>query len=194
MLKGRKQSILFLQAILVLSIVITACGKNDGIRTAGGGSYPVNPGGYDPYLPQDPGLSPFPNNPGGGGGFYPPTTGGGYGGGGWGGPGTFQPYFPSGYGTGFYPWMPIYGYYQQNVSLQPAFVVLWTGWENYACANQIPVYDFTAFWYNYCPQVMSTQLYQYFNQNFYPWMTPRTVLYTSVNPQVFWQNYIGRPY
>lgn len=173
--------------------MLVACGKNDGIRRAGGGVYPVNPGGYDPYLPQDP----FPNNPGGGTGFYPPSGSPGYGGpgGGFGGGGgTFQPYSPSGFGSGFYPWMPIYGYYQQNVALQPAFIVLWNGWQNYACANQIPVYDFTAFWYSYCPQVMSSQLYQYFSQAFYPWMTPRTVLYTTVNPQQFWQNYIGRPY
>jgi len=168
---------------------LSACEKNDGIRTAGGGYLPPAPIGNNPYPSPGTGpiSNPFPNNPPGG-GFSPPY------GGNFGGGGTFQPSFPSGFGTGFYPWMPIYGYYQQNVVLRPVFISLWNGWQSYAVSQQLPVYDFTSFWYNYCPQVMSPQVYQYFSNNFYPWMTPSSVFYTSTNPQLFWQNYIGRPY
>jgi len=183
MCSGYHKLKVFSLGLLGLLFIVTGCGKNDGIRTAGGYYSPQSPSVNPPGGGGFPGpitSNPFPSNPSFNGGF--------------GGGGTFQPYLPSGFGNGFYPWMPIYGYYQQNVNLRPVFVALWNGWQNYACANHVSVYDFTAFWYNYCPQVMSQPLYQYFSSQFYPWMTPSAVFYTSVNPQIFWQNYSGRPY
>jgi len=161
-------------AIVVLVGVFSGCAKNDGIRVGGPGLGPVTPGPSAPMLPPS---NPAPSYP------YPA-----YGG------GNFQPYFPMNYGPRFYPWAPIYNFYQQYVFLQPVFVVLWSGWQNFALVNQIPVYDFTQFWYNYCPQTMSPVLYQYFSNTFYPWMTPTTVFAPSYSPQVFWQNYSGIPY
>ena len=171
--------------ILAITFLLMSCGKNDGIRTAGGGLYPQGPS-----MPALPPASPGNYYPGYGGGY-----GGGYGPGMGGyGAGNFQPGYYNPYGTQFYPWMPIYVYYQQVVYLQPSFIILWTGWQNFALVNQIPVYDFTQFWYNYCPQVMPTQLYNHFANTFYPWMTPSTVFYPSYSPQTFWQNYSGLPY
>lgn len=174
----------FITAVVVFQLV--GCGKNEAIRTAGGplpspgvptngGPYPSNP--YGPYSPMTPPAAPF----------YP------YGGGGFGN-GYFQPGMPMGYGPQFYPWMPIYVFYQQNVILQPIFITMWSGWQNYAYLNRIPVYDFTVFWYTYCPQVMSPQLYQYFGNQFYNWMTPTAYFSPSYSPQLFWQNYVGMPF
>lgn len=185
--------------LFFLVIFLAACGKNDSIRTSGGyyPSYPSYPGGGGTQLPN---YTPLPDNSGL---PYSPPMGNGPYAGGWpysGGAGgmvpggTFQPYAPTGYGSGFYPWMPIYGYYQQSAGLQPVFISLWNGWQDYACANQLSVYDFTQFWYSYCPQVMSSQLYRYFSNQFYPWMTPHTVFSSSMSPQVFWQNYLGRSF
>jgi len=170
--------------VIIVSFLglLVGCGKNDGIRTAGGGFYPTP----NPYGPSNgPVLPPSaPNYP------YPPYGGGyPYGGGGY-----FQPSFPMGYGNQFYPWMPIYVFYQQTVVLQPVFINIWTGWQNYAYLNRLPVYDFTSFWYQYCPQVMSPQLYLYFSDSFYPWMTPTTYFSPQYTPQVFWQNYSGTPF
>lgn len=164
------------RTILILSLLLLPqCGKNDGIRTSG-----IYPGGYpsgsSPMTPP-----PAPNYPYGGGYSY-------------GGSGYFQPGYPAAYGPQFYPWMPIYVFYQQTVVLQPVFITLWTGWQNYAYMNSIPLYDFTTFWYNYCPQAMSPQLYSYFSTNFYPWITPVTYFSPQYTPQVFWQNYSGVPF
>lgn len=166
--------------VVAVGFFLLSCGKNDSIRTAGGGYYPSGPS--QPVLPP-----PGPTEP-----YYPAPSYGGYPG--YPGGGMFQPGFSQPYGPRFYPWMPIYVYYQQVVYLQPVFITLWTGWQNFAVANQIPVYDFTQFWYNYCPQVMPTQLYTYFSNNFYPWMTPTTAFYPYYSPQTFWQNYSGIPY
>lgn len=174
--------------VAIVLVVISGCGKNDGFRTSApigspSPSYPSNPfspsGGSSPY---------YPGSYGGG------NPGGGYYGGGYPGGGYFQPSYPSGYGQGFYPWAPIYGYYQQSVALQPVFVVLWNGWQNYCNQNQVSLNDFTTFWYVYSPQVISPQLYNYFGNTFYPWMTPSTTFSPSYTPQVFWQNYSGLPY
>jgi hypothetical protein len=173
--------------VAIVLLVVSGCGKNDGFRTSApiyspSPSYPSNPfgpsGGSSPYYPGGSG----PGNPGGG--YY----GGGYPG------GYFQPSYPSSFGQGFYPWAPIYGYYQQSVALQPVFVVLWNGWQNYCNQNQVSLNDFTTFWYVYSPQVISPQLYNYFGNTFYPWMTPTTSFSPAYNPQVFWQNYSGVPY
>ncbi|NBT58549.1 hypothetical protein EBT16_07170 [bacterium] len=83
--------------------LLLSCGKNDGIRTAGGPYYPAGPS--QPVLPPLSPTSPYPSYPGG----YGPGGGGGYGG------GFFQPSFSQPYGPQFYPWMPIYVYYQQVV-------------------------------------------------------------------------------
>jgi len=159
--------------ILLVLEFTSSCGKNDGFRVAGPGVGPALPGPSMPMLP--------PSNPA----PYPYPS---YGNGG------FQPYYPSSYGPRFYPWAPIYNFYQQNIYLQPVFVVLWSGWQNYALVNRVPVYDFTQFWYSYCPQVMSPGLYQYFSTTFYPWMTPTQVFSPAYTPQVFWQNYTGIPF
>ncbi|MFM8270569.1 MAG: hypothetical protein ACKN9V_10305, partial [Pseudomonadota bacterium] len=98
----------------ILILLLVSCGKNEGIRTVGGGLYPQGPatpvGGPNPSYPN------FPGGYGGGGGF--------------------QPGYANPYGPRFYPWMPIYVYYQQVVYLQPVFVNLWSGWQNFAYANQ----------------------------------------------------------
>ncbi|NBX91829.1 MAG: hypothetical protein EB078_08440 [Proteobacteria bacterium] len=168
------------KTIIALSLLfLVGCGKNDPITTAG----------RYPYGPSVPAPSPtYPGFPGGygGGGGYPGT---GYPGGGY-----FQPNYPASYGPGFYPWAPIYGFYQQNVVLQPVFVVLWSGWQNYCNQYRVPIYDFTTFWYNYSPQVMSPQLYGYFANQFYPWMNPYATFSPYSAPEVFWQNYSGIPY
>lgn len=171
----------FITAVIAFQLV--GCGKNEAIRTAGG-PFPA-PGAPTMGGPYGPGPMSPPPAP-----FYP------YGGGGGGfGNGNFYPgAMPMGYGPQFYPWMPIYVFYQQNVILQPVFITMWSGWQNYAYLNRIPVYDFTLFWYSYCPQVMSPQLYQYFGNQFYPWMTPTTYFSPTYSPQVFWQNYLGMPF
>ncbi|NBX83468.1 hypothetical protein EBQ90_10360 [bacterium] len=170
-------------SLILVSIVLASCGKNDGIRTAGvGGPYPSPMGPSAPYPTGPTGYGPNPGYfPSGGFSGYPMG-------------GMFQPYLPAGYPAQFYPWVPIYWYFQQYVYLQPVFMTIWNGWQTYAFIQQIPVYSFSQFWFSYLPQVISPQLYQYFSSQFYPWMNPNLVFPASYSPQMFWQNYNGIPF
>jgi len=165
--------VLFALVVLALS----ACGKNTGL-VAG------------PYLGQAPapyGYAPAPQygNPYGGGAGY----------------GNFYPQqqMPSGYSNQYYPFMPIHNYMQSNPQLQNYWSGYWGGWQNYANRNGYNQYDFNRFWYDYCPQQWGNSnewanFYNYYDQNFYYWMTPSTQFSPSASPSYFWQNYSGYSY
>lgn len=172
-------------SILLVLLAIAACGKNDGLRTVPMGPAPMGmapaPYGYSPY---NPGYAPNPQ---------------------YGNPAYGNPYFtpggqvPNGYGQGFYPFMPIYNYMQSNPYTQNYWGGFWNGWQNYANQNGHNQYNFPAFWYDYCPQQWGgnqqwNNMYNYYNTNFYFWMTPQTQFQPSMSPNNFWQNYNGYSY
>lgn len=146
-------------------VLLSGCGKNDGFRSTG---YAPPPGGYGPYAPP-PGGYPGPYG-------YPPS---GY--------GPFNPYqrnpgLPS-YG---YPYAPIYPYLTGSGVWQP--------WVQY-CRNRgwDPYQNFQYFWLNYCPKFCEPSVYDYYNSNFYSWMTPNVQFPYSGNSGTFWPYYDGMP-
>jgi hypothetical protein len=115
-----------------------------------------------------------------------------------GGNGYFNPQLPGAYPQQFYPFLPVYYFFQQNPQLQQYWSGFWQQWIQYAYASGVSQYNFQAFWYGYAQSAWGSgsysSLYGYFNYNVYGWMNQSTVLPPQVNPQVFWQNYVGFPY
>lgn len=169
---------LFLVLWFVLAFEL-GCGKNEPIVPAG-------------YLPA-PSVAPGPMTSMGG--YSPYGQNGGF-------PGFGSPYFypqvPSGYSNQYYPFLPIDGYMRQNASLQNYWQQLWNGWIIAAPAMGTTPYDFSQFWFNYCPGQWANSglgnLYDYFNNNVYYWAKPNMWYPPNPNPASFWSSYVGFPY
>ena len=167
--------------ILMLSfcLLFSACGKNEPIANNGTGT------GSPYYYPQ----APVPPN----GGYYPPP--GGYPPGGNGG-GYFNPQMPQGMPNQYTPWLPIDNYFRYRQQPQ-AWVNIWMNWQYYAQYRGYNQYDFSGFWFDYCPnQLSGTQfqpVYNYFDTNVYYWIDYNTQFQCD-DPSYFWQNYQGMPY
>ena len=168
-----------LKSALIISFLIISCGKNDAITPTGvTPQYPQNTPNYQ--------QAPAPQ------GYYPQQGGGNYG------PNQFVPQMPSGYSQGYYPFLPVYQYMQNRPQYQNFWNQTWYGWQSYANSNGYNQNDFNTFWFDYCPQQWGnsgqSQLYQYFDQNFYWWVTPETQFPSSVDAGYYWQNYTGYQY
>jgi hypothetical protein len=81
--------------------------------------------------------------------------------------------------------------------LQQYWTQFWYGWEQYSFQRGYNPYDFSRFWFEYCPQQWSytqyADLYNYFDQNVYHWMDPYMSFQVS-DPGYFWQYYNWMPY
>ncbi len=180
---------------LMLSVVLISCGKNDPIVPYGGNSAPIQ-------------APPPPNyTPGGGyGGGYGPGNGG-YGGGGYS-PnqffpqpqlGNFMPQMPQQRPPQFYPFVPIDNYMRRDPRLQQYWQRYWQQWQGYAQQHNYSQYNFSAFWFDYSSRQWGngqwSQIYQYFDSNFYYWTQPGIQFTTggSRSPEYFWQNCSGFP-
>ena len=113
-------------------------------------------------------------------------------------PTYFQPQLPPGYPQAYYPFVPIDNYMRRTPGMITYWYQFWNGWVSYANSVGYQPYDFSAFWYDYCPQAWYGtsywSLYQEFDQSFYSWMTPGMQLPTSCDPSYFWSDYYGYPY
>jgi hypothetical protein len=113
-------------------------------------------------------------------------------------PGVFTPVLPPGMPSQFYPFLPVYSYFNQNPSLQGYWSGMWNQWLQYAYVNGYDQFNFIPFWYDFCPTVLATgalsEVYSFFNYNVYGWMNPQMVFPPSVSPAVFWQYYVGMPF
>ena len=169
---------------LALFLLFVGCGKNDSIRPAGN----VLPPGY--YPPQQGPINQAPLPPGGG--YYPPPPGGPQQ------PPYFNPQMPPGMPPQYYPWLPMDNYFRQTPQLTQVWVNVWINWQSYAQNRGYDVYNFPAFWREYCPQNWQSQqyvqLYQYFDQSCYSWVDYNTQFAPQVDPSYFWMNYNGMPY
>ncbi len=163
-------------AVFAVLLLITACGKNEAII----------PGGYYPPNFQAP-MPP-------GGGYYPPAQP--YSGGGQ--SPYFQPQMPSGFPSQYTPFVPFDNYMRRSQPTQQYYVNLWVNWQGYSQQRGYNQYDFSRFWYEYCPQQMQNTQYQnvyrYFDQNVYSWVDPAMQWGGGYNPSQFWQNYNYMPY
>ncbi len=158
--------------ILIISMLFfAACGKNEAVR-------PV--GNYTPTYPQQTVPQAPPPMVGGGQGY--PTNGNPY----------FVPNMPAQMPNQFYPWLPMYQYFQQQPQTVNIWINVWAGWQGYAQQRGYNRYDFNRFWFDYCPEYFPQQyypVYQYFDQNVYYWMNQNTYLDPSCDASYFWANY-----
>jgi hypothetical protein len=165
-----------ISALIVVGLLVSACGKNEAFV----------PGGYYPPVNQAP-MPP-------GGGYYPPSTQ--YPGGG---PSPyFRPQLPQGYPNQYTPFLPLDNYMRRTPPMQQMWVNVWVNWQDYSYQRGYDQYDFSRFWYEYCPQQFyGTQywdMYNYFDQNVYQWADPNMQWGQSYDPYYFWQNYDYMPY
>lgn len=163
-------------AFTVVALLLTACGKNEPIIPSG--YYPPN---YQAPMPQ-------------GGGYYPPSQP-------YGGQGPspyFQPQMPSGYPSQYTPFIPFDNYMRRSQPSQQYYINLWVNWQGYSQQRGYNQYDFSRFWYEYCPQQFQNtqyqQVYNYFDQNVYGWVDPSMQWGNGYDPNHFWQNYNYMPY
>jgi len=108
----------------------------------------------------------------------------------------FQPTMPPGYPPQYTPFLPVDNYMRMNPVRHQYWIQIWHEWRVYAVVNQCDVYDFPRFWYDFCQERMygdMAPVYQYFDQNFYPWMSPDTQFYPDLEPNTFWSGYEGYP-
>lgn len=158
----------FLVAMVSLAALTAGCGKNDAVRAVG--TIPTDPIIVNPPVPPTGPVQP-PSNPG---------------------PGTFNPgQVPPNYGNQFYPFMPVYQYFQANYQMQQYWYQLWASWQYYAQYYRYNQYDFRYFWLEYCPQVMPTQTYNTFDYYFYQNVTYQSSFNQSYSSSSYWQNYSG---
>lgn len=177
---------------ILVAILIVSCGKNEPV---------VSPAPFVPAPTQAPPPSTVPNNQNGPfpNGTYPNGTypngqsGTGYfpGNGGAG----FNPNLPSGYPNQYYPFLPVDNYFRNQPGMSGYWNQFWSGWVNHCQRNQIPVYDFQQFWFQYCPQQWAgtqySQVYQYFSSNVYQWVQPGMQFQPNIPPQQFWNQWQG---
>lgn len=162
--------------ILTLSLLFFAsCGKNEAIRPVG--NYPN--GSYPPVTQAPPPTYPPQTN------YYPPQQGG-YP------PPYFAPQMPPQMPPQFYPWLPMYQYFQQQPITINVWVNVWNGWQGYAQQRGYDRYDFTRFWFDYCPQNLPQQylpVYYQMDQSYYYWMDQNTYFDPNCDADFFWANY-----
>lgn len=114
-------------------------------------------------------------------------------------PPTFQPQLPQWQQQPqFTPFVPIDCYMNQNPALYQYWQTMWYGWQNYAVSYNINPYDFTTFWYDYCPQQWQgteyQEIYTYLDTYFYSWMSPQTQFSPyGYDPTQFWGGYQAFP-
>ncbi len=167
------------EAILIafISLALISCGKNDPIRPLG---TPIAPNKAPAPPSYAPGGNFAPNT------FFPQTP-----------MGNFRPQMPMGQPSQYYPFVPLDNYMRRDPRLQQYWDGYWRQWQGYAQRNRINQYDFSKFWFDYCPNQWShTQfgnLYNYMDSNFYYWTQPGTqfpVQNGNVNFSVdyFWGN------
>ncbi len=110
----------------------------------------------------------------------------------------FYPQMPNGYPPQYYPYLPVHNYFNQNPMLSGYWQQYWNNWVNYCGYYQCNPYNFSLFWYDYCPRQWRNtdmwNLYLFLDSNFYYWMQPDTVFIELEDPSVFWQNYYGYSY
>lgn len=170
--------------LLVFALMVSACGKNEAIR-----SVPLQP---LPQAPPPPGYAPggtpgygYPGYPGGTPAPQYPNP-------------YFQPQIPQGYGQGYYPFLPVDNYMRQNPYRQQYWTQFWGQWQQYAYYNNYQQYDFNRFWFEYCPQQWGgtewASMYNWYDSNVYGWATPNTYYAPKADPGYFWQNYNGFSY
>lgn len=135
-----------LWTLLLLTVVVAGCGKNDNFRNTG--AY----GGYGPVAP-----APY---------MAPPATpyyGGGY---------TPQWQIPPQQPPQFQPFAPMYHYMQQTPQMAGYWQYLWYQWFLYSQQRQVPLYNFQVFWGQFCPQMWGgmsgyQQMYRWFDISVY---------------------------
>jgi hypothetical protein len=175
-MKFRSFFFLVLGAVL---LVTSACGKNDGFFSSnpyGNGIYQAPP--YQGAYPYGSGYSGYPG--------YNQFPG-------------FHPQMPSsGYPSAYTPFLPIDYYMRNNPQMTHYWNGFWYQWQNHCSQQGMSPYNFNYFWYTYVPQQWNfggyQQLYTYFNQTFYYWMTPNVQFSQNLNPNTFWSNYSGYGY
>lgn len=160
-------------------LFFAACGKNEPV-TATGPGYPYTPYPQAP-MPPNGGYQMPPN--------YTPTGGGGYN-------PYFYPQLPPGMPNQYTPWLPIDNYFRQNPTTVNIWVNIWTNWQGYANYNGYSPYDFTKFWFDFCPQQYPQYqpMWNYFDTNVYWWVDPYSQINCQQDPSYFWQYYVGYDY
>lgn len=163
--------------VLVVSLLlVAACGKNEPFRPI------VNP--YSPYNPY-PQMAPGPMQPYN---PYGPNV-----------PGGFRPQMPQQMPQQYTPFLPVDNYFRQNQQMMQMWNQMWMQWTQYASQRQLNLYNFAPFWYEFCPpyfqQMGMMPQYNYFNSNFYSWMSPQMQYGGNMQmaPNQFWGNYMGYP-
>lgn len=157
--------------LMAVAVLVSACGKNEPIVPVGAypspyNQAPVNPNGtyYPPSTQYPTGPSPY-----------------------------FQPQMPQGYPNQYTPFLPIDNYMRRTPPMQQYWSNLWVNWQSYSYQHNYNQYDFSRFWYEYCPQQMYgtqyQQLYSYFDQNVYYWTSPNMQWGGNYDPSYYWQNY-----
>lgn len=76
---------------------------------------------------------------------------------------------------------------------------VWINWQDYAYNRGNDIYDFNAFWFDYCPQIWGgtpmADVYNVIDINYYDWVDPYTTTFSpNADPGYFWQYYIGIGY
>lgn len=180
-----------LVAMLLASLV--GCGKNDAVVPVGQLPPPMQappPPNYNPPAYPPGGGGGYP--PGGGGGYYPPPQQQPQP------PMGFRPQLPPQMPPQYYPFLPIDNFMRQSPQMQQYWAYFWGQWQGYAQRRGVNPYDFTRFWFDYCPQQWGygefQQLYSYFDQNFYYWVTPQTYFSQNIDASYFWANCDAYPY
>jgi len=160
--------------IAVLTFVLVGCGKNDPVTPYGGYVPPAQAPAPPNYAP---GGSYSPNQ------FFPQQP-----------MGNFQPQMPMGMPQQYYPFLPIDNYMRRDPRLQQQWQGMWQQWQGYAQQRRISPYDFSTFWFDYCPQQWGGagwhNLYQYFDSNFYYWTQPgmQFPVQNNFSATYFWSN------
>ncbi len=164
----------FLTGLLLVGLILSACGKNDAVTQTG----------TTPYYPPNYQQAPAPQG-------YQPQNGGNYG------PNTFVPQMPQGYNQSYYPFLPVYQF-MQNQQYQGFWNQTWSGWQTYANYYGYNTNDFNTFWYTYCPQQWNNSgyydVYNYLDQTFYWWANSNTYYPQNTDSYYFWEYYEGYQY
>ncbi len=109
-------------------------------------------------------------------------------------PPTFNPVLPQGQQPQYTPFVPIDCYMNQNPQLYQYWQTMWSDWQNYSYYYGIDQYDFSTFWFDYCPQqwqgTQYQEIYTYLDTYFYSWTTPQTQFSPyGYDPGQFWGGY-----
>ena len=107
-------------------------------------------------------------------------------------PNQFYPQLPPGYLRSTLRFCRLSNPDSDDPQMAPYWNGIWNGWIGYAGNQGYNPYDIGHFWTEYCPTQMGGNLYNFFNNNFYYWVTPQTSCSScSTDPTTFWAAYIG---